>query len=78
MTERSAQQREPLDLDGLVASLREWAAIGPTLHPRIRPNGRGRGSLQPLTAWIADPARSSVKTVPKRSISRSAVAREAA
>ena len=24
-TERSAQQREPLDLGGLVASLREWA-----------------------------------------------------
>jgi len=27
MTERSAQQREPLDLDGLVASLREWATV---------------------------------------------------
>jgi len=24
-TERSAQQREPLDLDGLITTLREWA-----------------------------------------------------
>jgi len=66
-TERSAQQREPLDLDGLITALREWAdkiegdpssnRVIARRGCKIRPepmSRRGRGAWpRPLVSWRA-------------------------